>query len=77
LFIRSLRNLRQSGSGIHASNLISFTVDPSLNGYSGPRSMAFFRDLNRNLSAIAGVQSAALATNAILAGEEWDSTVNV
>ncbi len=77
LFIRSLRNLRESGAGIQASNLISFTVDPSLNGYSGARSMAFFRELNRNLGATAGVQSAALATNAILANEEWDSTVNV
>ena len=77
LFIRSLRNLRESGAGIRPSNLISFTVDPSLNGYTGPRSRAFFSELNRNLSATAGVQSAALATNAILAGEEWDSTVNV
>jgi len=77
LFIRSLRNLRESGAGIEASNLISFTVDPTLNGYSGPRSMAFFRELNRNLGAIPGVRSAALATNAILANQEWDSTVNV
>ncbi len=77
LFIRSLRNLRESGTGIQASNLISFTVDPSLNGYTGARSIAFFRDLNRNLGATPGVQSAALATNAILANQEWDSTVNV
>jgi hypothetical protein len=27
--------------------------------------------LNRNLGSTAGVQSAALATNAILANEEW------
>jgi predicted permease len=77
LFVRSLRNLRESGAGIQASNLISFTVDPSLNGYNGPRSVAFFRELNRNLSALPGVQSAALATNAILANQEWNSTVNV
>jgi len=77
LFIRSLRNLRESGAGIQASNLISFAVDPALNGYSGPRAVAFFRELNRKLSSTAGVQSAALATNAILANEEWDSTVNV
>ena len=76
LFIRSLRNLRESGTGIQASNLISFAVDPSLNGYSAPRTMAFFHDLNRNLGALPGVQSAALACNAILANEEWDSTVN-
>ena len=77
LFVRSLRNLRESGTGIQASNLISFTVDPALNGYSGPRTLTFFRDLNRKLSGVAGVQSAALASNAILADEEWDSTVNV
>ena len=77
LFVRSLRNLRESGSGVQASNLISFTVDPSLSGYSGPRSLAFFHELNRNLGAMSGLQSAAIATNAILAGEEWDSTVNV
>ena len=77
LFIRSLRSLREAGAGIQASNLISFTVDPTLNGYRGPRSLAFFRELNRNLSGIAGVQSAALATNEILANNEWDSTVNV
>ena len=77
LFIRSLRSLRESGAGIQAGNLISFTVDPSLNGYSGPRTAAFFRELNRNLGALAGVQSTALATNAILANQEWDSTVNV
>ena len=76
LFIRSLRNLRDSGTGIQPSNLISFAVDPSLNGYSGPKSVAFFRDLISNLSALPGVQSAALACNAILANEEWDSTVN-
>jgi len=77
LFIRSLRNLRESGAGIQASNLISFTVDPSLSGYSGPRSISFFRELNRQLSGTPGVQSAALACNAILAENEWDSTVNV
>jgi len=52
-------------------------VDPALNGYSGPRAVAFFRELSRKLGSTPGVQSAALATNAILANEQWDSTVNV
>ncbi|MGA3024017.1 MAG: ABC transporter permease [Bryobacteraceae bacterium] len=77
LFIRSLRNLRDVGPGFPASNLIAFTVDPSLNGYDGPRSITFFRELNRNLAAMPGVQSASLAMNRILEGDEWDSTVNV
>jgi predicted permease len=77
LFIRSLRNLRDMGPGFPASNLIAFTVDPSLNGYDAPRAMGFFRELNRNLAAMPGVHSAALANIAILEGDEWDSTVNV
>jgi len=77
LFIRSLRNLRDLGPGFPASNLISFTVDPSLNGYNGPRAIAFFRELNRRLSAAPGVQSAALANIGILQGNDWESTIEV
>jgi predicted permease len=77
LFIRSLRNLRDVGPGFAASNLVSFAVDPSLNGYDLSRSLAFFRQLNSNLAALPGVQSAALANMAILEGDEWDSTINV
>ena len=77
LFIRSLQNLRDVGPGFPASNLIAFTVDPSLNGYDGPRSVAFFRELNRNLAGMPGVQSASLAMQPILENNQWDSTVNV
>ena len=72
LFIRSLRNLRDVGPGFPASSLIAFHVDPSLNGYDRPRSLAFFRELNRNLAAMPGVQSASLATIGILEDNEWD-----
>ncbi|MDR3699262.1 MAG: ABC transporter permease [Candidatus Sulfopaludibacter sp.] len=77
LFIRSLRNLRDVGPGFPASNLIAFTVDPSLNSYEGSRSIAFFRELDRRLAASPGVQSASLAMQAILQNDEWDSTINL
>ena len=77
LFIRSLRNLRGVGPGFPASSLIAFTVDPTLNGYDGPHSLIFFRELNRNLAAAPGVQSAGLASNPVLEDNAWDSTVNV
>jgi len=77
LFLRSLQNLRDVGPGFPASNLIAFTVDPSLNGYDGPHCQAFFRELDRNLAAIPGVQSASLAMQPILENSEWDSSVNV
>src|SRR5262249_46301311 len=34
LFVRSLRNLLAEPPGFKTANLITFTVDPSLNGYS-------------------------------------------
>lgn len=77
LFIRSLQNLRDVGPGFPSSHLIAFTVDPSLNGYDGPRSLTFFRELNRNLARIPGVQSVSLAMQPVLENNQWDSTVNV
>jgi predicted permease len=77
LFVRSLRNLRDVGPGFPASNLIAFHVDPSLNGYDLPRSISFFRELNRRLSAMPGVQSASLANIGMLEGNEWDMWINV
>ena len=77
LFLRSLQNLRDVGPGFPASNLIAFHVDPSLNGYDLPRSISFFGELNRRLSAMPGVQSASLASIGMLEGNEWDMPVTV
>lgn len=77
LFIRSLRNLRDVGPGFPATNLMAFTVDPSLNGYKGPRALAFFRDLDQSLAAAPGVVSSSLAMQPLLGRDSWDSTVNV
>ena len=77
LFIRSLQNLRDLGPGFPPSALITFRADPSLNGYDGPHALAFFRELNRKLAAVPGVQSASLAVNGILEDRDWESTVNV
>ena len=37
LFVRSLRNLLAQHPGFETSNLVGFTVDPSLNGYAPDR----------------------------------------
>lgn len=77
LFLHSLRNLRDVDPGIRVPHLVAFTVDPSLNGYDAPRSQAFFRDLDRNLAATPGVQSASMAMQPILENDDWESTLNV
>jgi len=41
LFARSLFNLMNQNPGFHAEKLLTFSVDPSLNGYDAPRGFRF------------------------------------
>ena len=77
LFIRSLRNLRELDPGFHTKNLVSFSIDPALNGYSNARSLQIYRDLLERLKSSAGVQFASLAVMPVLKGDEWDSWITV
>jgi len=58
LFARSLFNLMTEDPGFRAEKLLTFSVDPSLNGYDAPRGWAFYRDLQERLAKVPGVRSA-------------------
>jgi predicted permease len=78
LFTRSLQNLRGTDTGIaEMENLISFQVDPGLNGYTNERATQLQNQLVERMRAIPGVNAAAAASVAVLAGDEWDSTMSV
>jgi predicted permease len=77
LFIRSLSNLQDLDPGFRTRNLMSFTVDPALNGYPKERSRQFYQKLYDGMNSTPGVQSASLAIMPVLMGYEWDSTVSV
>ncbi|HWB95200.1 MAG TPA: ABC transporter permease [Bryobacteraceae bacterium] len=77
LFIRSLRNLKDLDPGFRTDKLVTFSVDPSLNGYKPERSLQFYRQLVERMGRIPGVGSGALAVVPVLDDNEWDSTVTV
>ncbi|MBI4875084.1 MAG: ABC transporter permease [Acidobacteria bacterium] len=77
LFIRSLRNLRDLDPGFRTENVVAFSVDPLLSGYTVERSKLFYPRLAERLRGIPGAESAALGLVRLLAGNEWDNTVNV
>jgi predicted permease len=77
LFVRSLQNLRTTETGVQLENLVTFRVNPVLNGYDAPRTVQFYRDLLERLRASPGVGSAGLASVSILSGDEWDNQVAV
>jgi predicted permease len=77
LFIQSLRNLKELNPGFHTENLLTFAMDPTLNGYKPERTLQFYRQLTDRMNGLPGARSAALAVVQILDGNEWDSSVTV
>jgi ABC-type antimicrobial peptide transport system permease subunit len=78
LFVRSLENLKSTHTGFqNLSNLVTFQLSPILNGYAQQRTRNFYQDLLDRIRAIPGVKNAAVATEPLLSGDAWDSSVNV
>ncbi|MBZ5575748.1 MAG: ABC transporter permease [Acidobacteriia bacterium] len=75
LFSRSLYNLLNHNVGFDADRLVTFSVDPSLSGYSNARAVVFFRELEQRLSRIPGAKMAATAEFAPFGGANWGSGV--
>jgi predicted permease len=77
LFARSLYNLRSLNPGFVATNLLQFSVDPSLSGYKRERSLALFKQAQDQLAALPGVISASEAIMPAMTDSTWSSTVQV
>jgi len=77
LFVTSLQNLKTAETGVALDNLVTFQVAPGLGGYDDERATIFYRTLRERLGGMPGVESVGLASVAILAGDEWDSSMSV
>ncbi|MBZ5726083.1 MAG: ABC transporter permease [Acidobacteriia bacterium] len=77
LFMQSLKNLRGLNPGFQTENLVTFSLDPTLNGYKPERSLQFYRQLVERMTAMPGTSSTALAVIPVLDNNEWDSSVAV
>ena len=61
LFTRTLENLRHVDVGYDRDNILMFSVDAKLGGYSGRRVSALYRAILDHTAAVPGVQSASLS----------------
>jgi len=77
LFLKSLVNLTHVDLGMNTENVIGFSVSPSLNAYAPERSRALYERMERELAAIPGVRSVADSQVALIAGDNWGSTVKI
>ncbi len=77
LFIQSLKNLEELNPGFKTENLLTFAVEPTLNGYKAEWALEYYRQLIERLKGLPGVTSVALAVMPLLADDEWDNWVTV
>jgi predicted permease len=77
LFIRSLRNLMAVNAGYDTTHLISFSVDPRMNGYEGVRSKQFAKTMLERIERLPGVSSAGFTGVGLLTGGSWNSTMTI
>jgi predicted permease len=75
LFVRTLRNLHGLGPGFPTDHLLTFTINPSLNGYSDQETKSFYQRLNVNLQAMPGVASVGFSAMPLLKGYAWQNAV--
>ncbi len=69
LFTRSLINLRKLDPGFQTSNMVTFSLDASRNGYTPARIHETYQTIQDRLNTVPGVRSAALTDVALLSGD--------
>src|SRR5262249_54401801 len=75
LFVRTLRNLDSLGPGFPTDHLLTFRVDPSLNGYSDEETKSFYERLDVDLQTMPGVTSVGFSVLPLLKGYAWQNAV--
>jgi len=77
LFARSLWNLRALDPGFRVDRLVTFSMDPSLSGYSTAQAAQAFAQLQDQFAQQPGVTGVSLSANTPLTNSVWMATVNV
>lgn len=77
LFSRSLLNLIHTDPGFRADQLITFSIDPSLSGYTQERSIDVFREIQQRLESLPGIESVARAELGPFGGVGWGNGLSI
>jgi predicted permease len=77
LFAKTLVNLLAHDPGFRPERLLTFSLDPQLSGYSLERGRALYRDVERRLAGMPGVESRAMGRFSPLSNSESSTNVTV
>jgi len=77
LFTKTLFELRQASPGFRSAELITFSLDPSLNGYNRVASEQLHSQIQNDLGRLPSVRNISLASSAILDNSILQRTISV
>jgi len=77
LFVRSLGNLQRLDLGFRPDHLMSFSIQPSLNGYTTERAIALFERLQQRLASLPDVRAVAATQTPLLSNSNWDQGIDI
>jgi predicted permease len=77
LLLRTLEKLKSINPGFDTSNVLLFSIDPTLAGYKEENIQNVYDELERRLLALPGVVSASYSSDALLDGGLWTSGVHI
>ncbi|MGC1105296.1 MAG: ABC transporter permease [Candidatus Acidiferrales bacterium] len=77
LFSESLANVQHTDLGFDPHNVVNLTMDPSEVGYGETQGLAFYKSLLDRVSALPGVQSAALASSTPMSDYFYNDYVKI
>ena len=76
LFARSLYNLMSLNPGVETERMLTFSVDPTLSGYSSTRIYSLYREVAGDLAKLPGVTAVSAAEASILSGDQNMNTTS-
>jgi predicted permease len=77
LFLRSLGRARALDPGMNPDNVVNAGFDLSIQGYDEAKGQQFYQQLMERVSAMPGVEAAALARNVPLGGSNMEMGISV
>ncbi len=77
LFVRTLTALLAKGPGFETTSLVTFSIDPRLNGYSLSQSGQLIRRIYDGIHSSPSTQTSAVARFPLLTGGSWNDPMTI
>jgi predicted permease len=77
LLVRTLENLKSINPGFDTRNVLLFSIDPTLNGYTDAQIYGLYSQLQQRLEGLPGVLVASYSFDPLLSGDVWSSSFKI